>query len=78
MLPTTLAISSQSHFYNVGNIFLTIYFKHFVFMELFHLNSSLNNLSESSSITVFLVEFFIEIAIKLYILPASTKILKSP
>ena len=41
-------------------------------MELFDLNSSLNNLSESSS---FLVEFFIDIAIKPCILPISTKML---
>ena len=35
---------------------LTTYFKHFVFMELFDLNSNLNNLFESSSIKDFLVD----------------------
>ena len=35
---------------------MAIYFKHFVFMELFDLNFSFNNLSEFSSITDFLVD----------------------
>ena len=35
---------------------LTIYFKHLVFIELFDLNSSLNNFFESSSIKDFLVD----------------------
>ena len=35
---------------------LTIYFKHFVFMELFDLSSNLNNLFESSSIKACLVD----------------------
>ena len=35
---------------------LTTYFKSFVFMELFDLNSSLNNLFERSSIKDFLVD----------------------
>ena len=43
-------------FYNLGSIFLTAYFKHFVFMELFDLNSNLNNLIEISSIKNFLVD----------------------
>ena len=43
-------------FYNLGSIFLTAYFKHFVFMELFDLNSNLNNLFEISSIKIFLVD----------------------
>ena len=34
---------------------LTTYFKHFVFMELFDLDSNLNNLSKSLSIKDFLV-----------------------
>ena len=40
---------------------LTTYFKHFVFMELFDLNSSLNNLFESSSIKDFLVDFLVDL-----------------
>ena len=55
MFSTSQAISS--YFYNVGSIFLTIYFKRFVFMELFDLNSNLNNLLETSSIKDFLVDF---------------------
>ena len=35
---------------------LTTYFKHFAFMELFDLNSNLNNLSESLSNKDFLVD----------------------
>ena len=35
---------------------LTTYFKHFVFMELFDLNSNLNNLFESLSIKIFLID----------------------
>ena len=35
---------------------LTTYFKHFVFMGLFDLNSNLNNLSPSLSIKDFLVD----------------------
>ena len=60
---------------------LATYFKHFVFMELFDLNSSLNNLFESSSLKDFLVDssvnFLVDLTIKLCILPISTKILKS-
>ena len=42
---------------------LTIYFKHFVFMELLDLNSNLNNLFESSSIKDFSVEFLVDFLI---------------
>ena len=35
---------------------LTTYFIHFVFMELFDLNSNLNNLFESLSIKIFLID----------------------
>ena len=59
---------------------LATYFKLFVFMELFDLNSNLNNLFESSSIKDFLVDslvtFLVDLIIKLCILPISTKILK--
>ena len=59
---------------------LTIYLKHFAFMELFDLNSSLNNLFESSSVRGFLVDssvnFLVDLAMKLFILPISTKELK--
>ena len=43
-------------YYKLGSICLTTYFKHFVFMELFDLNSNLNNLFESSSVKDFLVD----------------------
>ena len=60
---------------------LATYFKHFVFMELFDLNSCLNNLFESPSLKDFLVDssvnFLVDLIIKLCILPISTKILKS-
>ena len=47
---------------------LTTYFKHFVFTELFDLNSNLNNLLESSSIEDFLVDFLVDfIYIYIYI-----------
>ena len=55
---------------------LATYFKHFVFIELSFLYSSLNNLFESSSIMDFLVEFLVDLTMKLCILPISTKILK--
>ena len=42
---------------------LTIYFKHFVFMELLDLNSNLDNLFESSSIKDFSVEFLVDFLI---------------
>ena len=64
-------------FYNLGNVFLTTYFKHFVFMELFDLNSNLNNLSEGSSIKGFLVDssvrFLFASTMNFCILPISTK-----
>ena len=44
----TINNNSACSFYNVGNIFLKTYFKHFVFMELSDLNSNLNNLFDSS------------------------------
>ena len=40
---------------------LTTYFKHFVFIELFDLSSSLNNLFENSSIKDFLVDFLVDL-----------------
>ena len=52
----TLKNKSACLFYNLGNIFLTAYFKHFVFMELSDFNSSLNNLFESSSTKDFFVD----------------------
>ena len=61
MFCTSQAISS--HFYNVGSIFLTAYFKHFVFTESFDLNSNLNNLFESSYIKDFLVDFLVNFLI---------------
>ena len=42
--------------YKLGSIFLTTYFKHLVFMELFYFNSNLNNLFESRSIKASLVD----------------------
>ena len=42
---------------------LTIYFKHFVFIELFDLNSNPNSLFERSSIKGFLVDFLVYLAI---------------
>ena len=69
-----------STFYNLGSIFLTTYFKHFVFIELFDLNSNLNNLFESSSNKDSFVDssanFLFSSTIKICILPISTKILK--
>ena len=59
----------------MGNIFLTTYFKHFVFMELFDLNSSLNNLFESSSIQDVLVDFLFNVLICLRISFMTLKIL---
>ena len=57
-----------------------MYFKHFVFIELFDLNSNLNKLLESSAIKDFLVDFsvnfLVDLTMKLCILPISTKILK--
>ena len=44
---------------------LTIYFKHFDFMELFDLNSNLNNLFEISSIKAFLVDFSVNFLVDL-------------
>ena len=59
---------------------LTTYFKHFVFIELFDLNSNLNNLFESSSMKASLVDssvsFLVDLIMKFCILPISTKILK--
>ena len=53
---------------------LATYFEHFVFMELFDLNSSLNNLFEGSSILVdFSVNFLICLCISFIVL----KILRS-
>ena len=42
---------------------LTIYFKHFGFMELLDLNSNLNNSFESSSIKDFSAEFLVDFLI---------------
>ena len=47
-------------FYNVGNIFPTTCFKHFVLMELYSSNSNFNNLFESSSIEDFLVNSLVD------------------
>ena len=55
---------------------LTTYFKHFVFIELFDLSSSLNNLFENSSIKDFLVDFLVDLTMQCCILPISTKPLK--
>ena len=55
---------------------LTTYFKHFVFMELSDLNSSLNNLFESSSIKDFLVDFSVNSLMCLCISFMALKILK--
>ena len=59
---------------------LATYFKHFVLMELFDLNSSLNNLFESLSIKYFLVDssvnLLVDLTMSFCILPISTKILK--
>ena len=44
---------------------LTTYFKHFVFMELFDLNSSLNNLFESPCIKDYLVDFSVNFLVDL-------------
>ena len=75
------AKQSFIHFYRLGSIFLTIYFKHFVFMELFGLNSNLNNLFESSSIKDYLldfsVNFLVDILMCLCISFIALKILKS-
>ena len=49
-------------------------------MELFDLNSNLNNLFENSSIKNFLVDssvnFFVDLVMNFFILPISTKIIK--
>ena len=58
MFSTSQALSS--HFYNVGSILLTIYFKHFVFIDLSDSDSNLNNLFENSSIKDFLVKFSVD------------------
>ena len=58
-------ISFQFHFYNVRNMCLTKYFKHFVFMEIFDLNFSLNNWFESSSIKGFLVDSSVNFLVNL-------------
>ena len=59
---------------------LTIYFKHFAFMQLFDLNSNFNNLFEISSIKASLVDFsvnfLVDLAMQFCVLPISTKILK--
>ena len=60
--------------YILGNIFLTTYLKHFVFIESFDLNSKLNNLIKSFSIKDFLVNFLFEPEINICILPISSKI----
>ena len=65
MFSTSQAISF--YFYNVGSMHLTIYFKHFVFTELFNLNSNFNNLFESSSTKDFLVDFLVNFLIYLCI-----------
>ena len=61
---------------------LTTYFKHFVLMELFDLNSNPNNLSESLSIKAFLVDssvnILVDLTMRFCILPILTKILKFP
>ena len=44
---------------------LTTYFKHFVFIELFNLNSNLTNLFESSSIKDFLNDSSVNFLVKL-------------
>ena len=46
---------------------LATYFKHFVLMELFDLNSNLNNLSESLSFKDFLVDFSVNFLVDLTI-----------
>ena len=54
-----------NHFYKAGSIFLTIYFKHFDFIEQFGLNSNTKSLFERSSIIDFLVnssDFYIDSA----------------
>ena len=56
---------------------LTTYFKHFVFMELFDLNSNLNNLFESSSIKDFSANFLVDFLMCLCISFILLKILKS-
>ena len=63
-------------YYKLGSTFLTTYFKYFVFMELFDLNSNLNNLFESSSVKDFLVDSLVNCLVDLVMLPISTKILK--
>ena len=50
-------LSYSTIFYKIGKIFLTIYFRHFDFIEWFDLNSNSSNLFERSSISNFLVDF---------------------
>ena len=59
-------------FHNGSNIFLTINFKHFDFIEWFDLNSSSNSLFEILRFNKFLVDF----SICLFILFMNSKILK--
>ena len=40
---------------------LTTYFKHFVFIELFDLNSNPNSLFERSSVTDVLIDFLVDL-----------------
>ena len=49
---TIQEISPKFHFYNAGSMCLKTYFKHFIFIKLSDLNSNLNKLFESSSISV--------------------------
>ena len=78
MFSTSQAISFN--FYNAGNMCFTIYFKHFVFIELFDLNSNLDRLFERSSIKDFLVDssvnFLVDLLIGLCISFIALKLLK--
>ena len=50
---------------------LTTYFKHFVFIELFDLNSNPNSLFERSSITDVLIDFLVDLTMYICILPSA-------
>ena len=67
-------------FYHDGNIFFTINFKHFDFMELFSSNSNSNTRLEILSIKDFLVDFsvnfLVDLIVCLYILFMALNLLK--
>ena len=51
----------RSHFCNLGSMVLTTYFKHYVLIEFFDLNSNPNSLFERSYIKKIFVDFLVDL-----------------